>query len=277
MSAKGATLPDLSATLLKVLNLSDSIQAQLSEPLEGSQGSPGESALSQPPNSSHCQLSHRSPFASPLVRLEPVQQLEGSGLRHLSYSQEPSLPTAPQRVGMLQWDPCSSDRLLLGATKDLAERLAHVTGRTLAWHDPLEKEVSGNGSDRLRASTEPSLASAVAVGKPSLKLSGPAVTSLAESRRGCSLACCFGGAAATSVVDPMPSGDGHAYGLFISYSRAEASAHARLLHALFEREMGRPAFLDATDAFDLNEILHDGIARSRALVLIQTRSTLRRP
>ena len=55
---------------------------------------------------------------------------------------------------------------------------------------------------------------------------------------------------------------GVTYGCFISYYRADCGSEARLLHMTLERKLGRPVFIDASDAEDLDTILSRGICRS---------------
>lgn len=181
---------------------------------------------------------------------------------------------------MLHWDPGSSDLLLLGATKDLAECLAQVTARTLDWHDPLDE----TATDDLVAHFEDSIK---VLGTPRAEhkvgFSEPAQPEQRHSqqhdasRAGPSSQHCAAGSLQSAkhhargsrsrllrfvqslslprwrgldrvaeehsqVEDPMAG----VYGLFISYAREEACAHARFLHSLFERELKRPVFLENT-------------------------------
>lgn len=289
--SKGATLDELSQALLTLLDLREPPAACPSGALDA-----------WPPHGSQ----HSSLASLSLSSLSPQQQ------------------SPPKVNGTLQWDPCSSDRLLLGATKDLAERLALVTGRSLKWHDPLaqsstsetstetgrtasaQRTVRGEGGRAARTPKQVTAEDARNVGTRgggSSSSSGHAMAAARSQDPNASAKAPKAGAKTansfavgksilrgwagwwcarapptvsdrSSVAD---AADGCAYGLFISYCRQEAAAHARLLHALLEKESGRPAFLDATDAFDLDQILREGVARSRAVVLVQTRSTLQRP
>jgi len=240
ISAQGATLSDLSEALIRLLHLGEG---------------------------------------------KPTSTLSSEG------SRSPSGATAANAV--LQWDPGSPDRLLLGATKDLAERLASETGRTLQWHDPLEEEVGNSQSgalaetsrssapffemSKIRKLQRPLDAKAAAGGTESALSAAGEAASWSRWQWPCSSrSCCASRQHVLTRVGSNGVGD-HAYGLFVSYSRQEASAHARLFASLFERQMRHPVFLDATDAFDLEQILSDGVGRARALVLIQTQSVLRRP
>jgi len=67
------------------------------------------------------------------------------------------------------------------------------------------------------------------------------------------------------------------YAFFISYYRAEAGGDARFLQAKLAETMRRPVFLDATDADVLGQILDTGLARSDALLFLQTAGALSRP
>lgn len=69
----------------------------------------------------------------------------------------------------------------------------------------------------------------------------------------------------------------NAFKFFISYYRAEAGGHARLLKTVLEAELGQGSvFLDASDATDLSKILAS-LATSEALVLCLTKRVLERP
>ena len=63
----------------------------------------------------------------------------------------------------------------------------------------------------------------------------------------------------------------------ISYHRAEAGSHARLVQRMLEAKLNARVFLDATDATDLNLILTEGVRKSEAMLLLQTEGVLRRP
>jgi len=73
--------------------------------------------------------------------------------------------------------------------------------------------------------------------------------------------------------------------VFVSYYRDEAGLDARLLHTALELRLGKPCFLDASCASNLlgegldeiRGIIAHGMKRSRALVLLQTKSVLTRP
>ena len=67
------------------------------------------------------------------------------------------------------------------------------------------------------------------------------------------------------------------YAAFISYYRAEAGADARRLQTALEGQLGSPVFLDVAAADRIDEILTRGVARSGALILLQTQGVLTRP
>lgn len=204
-------------------------------------------------------------------------------------------PTASQS---LSWDPSSSDQLLLAATKDLVECLARVTGRGIGWRDPLDERsaarsassehstrpCSGGLMQQPLAGSDPGSCaeSSLASAPPTPGRTRRLHAFLKRMRRPSNLVTeasqprVSSGSPAGSPTRKSGGSDG-GFRLFISYARAEASAHARLLHARFEAQLGGRVYLDATDAYDLDEILDSGLCRARALVLLQTASVLQRP
>ena len=85
-------------------------------------------------------------------------------------------------------------------------------------------------------------------------------------------------------VSPLTEHNGQ-YAIFISYYRAEAGLDARALHWALEKRLGAQCFIDASCAAhvlgeglnEINAIISTGVQRSKALLLIQTRSVLSRP
>jgi hypothetical protein len=76
------------------------------------------------------------------------------------------------------------------------------------------------------------------------------------------------------------------YAMFVSYYRAEAGSNARLLHNQLEIVKGQRVFIDASyannvaggvGADEIRDILEQGLARSKALVLLQTKECFTRP
>lgn len=164
----------------------------------------------------------------------------------------------------VSWHPWGSDNQVIADVMDLMETMAAATGRTLAW--PKAGNLAFGG--KLSASLS-STRSETPLPSPRSTLPSPAGSEQRMSRR----------------LSSRRLGSGEDYAIFLSYYRAEAGLDARLLHSLLEQRLERSCFLDASCATSLlgaglDEIvgiITHGIRRSRALVLVQTRSVLTRP
>ena len=168
------------------------------------------------------------------------------------------------------WVPHGTDNQVLASALDLADRMAELTSRTLRWEG---RDHSGMvGSPRLLSPPR-----VVAAAREQLSRSVPAEASTGRRRRWWG----GGGAAVAEVSLAEPSltqaveDDGFA--VFISHHRAAAGSDARFLHAQLERALGRRCFFDGRDADDINLIIEEGLGRSKALLLLQTKDVLTRP
>jgi len=139
---------------------------------------------------------------------------------------------------VLHFNPFGTDNQVLADTTDIISRMAQLTGRSLRWHKPRRS-------------------------KKSLEISKRASRRVSMfSRKG----------------SARQSGSGKEYAAFISYYRDEGGPHARLLHMRLEEAIKGRVFLDATaNVLSIEQIVTQGVAKSEAIVFVQTKNVLTRP
>ena len=167
------------------------------------------------------------------------------------------------KSGKLVWHPWGTDNQLLADATDLIEAMG------VACSTPVDWRVAGTTADLDSRQARKKLD--VHMRLPSRRVSS--VLHLVGGRA----SLMFGGPAGAKNVEGTLRGRRAEYAAFVSYYRAEAGADARRLQTALEAQLERPVFLDVTAADRIDEILTRGVARSGALILLQTKGVLTRP
>jgi len=165
------------------------------------------------------------------------------------------------------WSPHGTNNVILACALDVCDALAQLQGCSLDWR----------GRDAQKARQHEPVVRMLTSGP--LPMQRPSATRYHERRapwcwpvhgRGQGHTG-FGALWRTPRFAPTD------YAVFLSFYRAEGGSDARFLHRELERALGRRCFFDGRDATDLTSILVEGLARSRSLLLLQTKSVLLRP
>jgi len=164
---------------------------------------------------------------------------------------------------VIKFQPWASDHQMLAACIDLVDACAEAAGRAkLAWGDnKMRVEDKGPNSSRRESMGRSNSGSTVPPMTKKWRLTSHATALSRAARRNGSNA----------------EAKGAAYAAFVSHYRAEAGCTARFLQVALARRLGRPVFLDASDAVSIDTIISDGVVNSEMLVLILTERVLTRP
>lgn len=170
---------------------------------------------------------------------------------------------------VLKFQPWASDHQMLAACIDLLDACAEAAGRgKLVWG---EKKLRLEDSSKNVVQSSTSMEGTGGRSERSGSIAPPKPSIWRFARHSAALSRSAHRSAANG------EGAGAAYAAFVSHYRAEAGCTARFLQVALARRLGRPVFLDATDAVAIDKIISDGVASSDMLVLVLTERVLTRP
>lgn len=198
---------------------------------------------------------------------------------------------ACSELNRLRWESNGTDNALLACARELCDAMAAQAGLELTWEDTFKQKfdkstssiflTDQNSTGDLSHVSEPTASSQISASEdtPSHRDSHarPKWVTFHRSRASSESVHHRTSERSSSPSKQTVPTSGPTFGCFLSYFREESGSEARLMQLELERRLGRPVYLDATDAEDLSTILSEGVGRSAGLVLLQSAHVLHRP
>ena len=167
----------------------------------------------------------------------------------------------------VEWHPHGTDNQIMADAEDIVEKMAEACAKSVRWSGRKHGRLGSATDDRMERSTARSAMGSTRMTDPSTSHNAADALSSGRRTRRTSL---------STLPDLWRRGgtrakgdEGHA--LFISYFREEAGCDARYLQAAPAARLNQSVFLDASDADHLDGIITDGVERSAAVLLVQTK------